>query len=42
MGAKIEGGQRTTSSGVAVALNKAGQRTSSSASKILKDGGGKC
>ena len=42
MGAKIEGGKRTGSSGVATALNTAGQRTSSSASKVLKDGGGKC
>jgi len=30
MGAKIEGGQRTGSSGVATALNTAGQRTTSS------------
>ncbi|RKZ87320.1 MAG: hypothetical protein DRQ39_04360, partial [Gammaproteobacteria bacterium] len=32
MGARIEGGQRTGSSGVATALNTAGQRTTSSAS----------
>ena len=39
MGAKIEGGQRTGSSGVATALNKAGVRTSSS--KVDIEGGKK-
>jgi len=39
MGAKIEGGKRTSSSGVATALNTAGQRTSSGKIKLE---GGKC
>jgi hypothetical protein len=41
MGARIEGGKRTSSSGVATALNTAGQRTGSSG-VATKMKGGKC
>ena len=39
---KMKGGVRTASAKVAQSLNTAGQRTSSTVTKVFRDGGGKC